>query len=313
MHATEAARRSRSADDGLQFLPLLRGALRGVSGDGDAPRLSPTATSTISPISVMAAAPATSTASSRRRTNSTSTFRRFSRGCAPTPMPAYAWPRALSRCSRATVWQSLSAAAIEPRGFRRSASSRSRRCAVVRGTRGRRRVLPDSCRTGRWRWCSAPLRLCARWRWPWASACSGAISASRAQPRDAAPPFWQAIKDAGQLRYLDGGGERMHERRASSPATDRALFHHLTLYGFLLCFAATCVGDALSLCCSAAKRPIRGRTSRSCSATVGWHRARRSDRPASLRRKLRRDPGLRDAALSAWTLAFLAMLFLTGA
>ena len=38
-HATRAARRSRPADDGVQLLPLLRGAVRGVSGDGDAPRL----------------------------------------------------------------------------------------------------------------------------------------------------------------------------------------------------------------------------------------------------------------------------------
>ena len=35
----ENPRGSRPADDGLQFLPLLRGPLRGVSGDGDAPRV----------------------------------------------------------------------------------------------------------------------------------------------------------------------------------------------------------------------------------------------------------------------------------
>ena len=34
-----AAGRSRPADDGLQFLPLLRGTLRGVPGHGDAPRV----------------------------------------------------------------------------------------------------------------------------------------------------------------------------------------------------------------------------------------------------------------------------------
>ncbi len=35
-----AARRSRPADDGVQFVPVLRGALRGVSRHGDAPRIS---------------------------------------------------------------------------------------------------------------------------------------------------------------------------------------------------------------------------------------------------------------------------------
>ena len=39
-HARNAnPRRGRPPDDGLQFLPLLRGALRGISGDGNAPRV----------------------------------------------------------------------------------------------------------------------------------------------------------------------------------------------------------------------------------------------------------------------------------
>jgi citrate/tricarballylate utilization protein len=50
--------------------------------------------------------------------------------------------------------------------------------------------------------------------------------------------FWQATKDAGQLRYLGGGGSGC----AVEDKTDaRTLFHHLTFYGFLLCFAATSV------------------------------------------------------------------------
>ena len=39
MHATKHPRGSRPADDGLQFLPLLRRPVRGVSGDGNAPRV----------------------------------------------------------------------------------------------------------------------------------------------------------------------------------------------------------------------------------------------------------------------------------
>jgi citrate/tricarballylate utilization protein len=50
----------------------------------------------------------------------------------------------------------------------------------------------------------------------------------------------RAMGDVLQLRYLDGGGEGCtypDER----PSHLRRWFHHLTFYGFLLCFAATCV------------------------------------------------------------------------
>ena len=51
----------------------------------------------------------------------------------------------------------------------------------------------------------------------------------------------EATRDALRLRYLDGGhGEGCNEEDdAFTPARRRA--HHLTLYGFALCFAATCV------------------------------------------------------------------------
>jgi citrate/tricarballylate utilization protein len=46
--------------------------------------------------------------------------------------------------------------------------------------------------------------------------------------------------DAARLRYLDGGGVGCynHDER---PNDRRAFYHHLTFYGFALCFAATCV------------------------------------------------------------------------
>src|SRR5271169_3020566 len=52
--------------------------------------------------------------------------------------------------------------------------------------------------------------------------------------------LWQAARDAGRLRYLDGGGVgcmNSDER----PVDRRKIYHHLTFYGFMLCFAATCV------------------------------------------------------------------------
>jgi citrate/tricarballylate utilization protein len=52
--------------------------------------------------------------------------------------------------------------------------------------------------------------------------------------------LWQAIRDAGELRYLDGGGVGCFNED-DRPTDRRKLFHHFTFYGFLLCFASTSV------------------------------------------------------------------------
>jgi citrate/tricarballylate utilization protein len=52
--------------------------------------------------------------------------------------------------------------------------------------------------------------------------------------------FWQAIRDAGKLRYLDGGGVGCFNED-DRPTDRRKLYHHFTFYGFLLCFASTSV------------------------------------------------------------------------
>lgn len=52
--------------------------------------------------------------------------------------------------------------------------------------------------------------------------------------------LWQAMKDAGSLRYLDGGGAGCFNDD-EQPGDRRRFYHHLTFYGFLLCFAATAV------------------------------------------------------------------------
>ncbi|WP_456734270.1 tricarballylate utilization 4Fe-4S protein TcuB [Bradyrhizobium sp. USDA 3364] len=51
----------------------------------------------------------------------------------------------------------------------------------------------------------------------------------------------QAVGDAGELRYLDGGGVGCFNED-DHPTDRRKLYHHFTFYGFALCFAATCVG-----------------------------------------------------------------------
>ena len=78
-------------------------------------------------------------------------------------------------------------------------------------------------------------------------------------------PLRQAAADTCRLRYLDGGGVGCANDEASR-ADHRRLFHHLTFYGFMLCFRRHLRGDALSSYLLAREAPIRGTTCRSCSA-----------------------------------------------
>jgi citrate/tricarballylate utilization protein len=50
--------------------------------------------------------------------------------------------------------------------------------------------------------------------------------------------LWQAGWDAATMRYLGGGGAGCYNED-ERPADKRRLFHHLTSYGFLLCFTST--------------------------------------------------------------------------
>jgi citrate/tricarballylate utilization protein len=121
---------------------------------------------------------------------------------------------------------------------------------------------------------------------------------------------WQAMKDACTLRYLDGGGVGcMNED--DKPTDRRRLYHHLTFYGFMLCFAATSVATVYHY--------IVGR-----EAPYFWY-----DLPVILGTvggvgliigpiglllaKWQRDPLLLDHSRMGMDVAFLAMLFLTSA
>ncbi len=65
---------------------------------------------------------------------------------------------------------------------------------------------------------------------------TGEEVADLVQPQPLAAAAW----DAMGLRYLDGGGEGCTYPGAR-PSFARRNFHHLTFYGFMLCFAATSV------------------------------------------------------------------------
>lgn len=128
-----------------------------------------------------------------------------------------------------------------------------------------------------------------------------------AAPRIARQPMLQAFKDAGQLRYLDGGGVGcMNEDER--PTDRRRLYHHFTFYGFLLCFASTSVASLSHWAGWAAPYPfwhpvvVLG-TLGGIGLLIG---------PAGLLwLKARRDPAMSDVPRFGMDVAFTVMLFLT--
>lgn len=55
------------------------------------------------------------------------------------------------------------------------------------------------------------------------------------------PALFEATHDAARLKYLDGGHGEGCQNEDDAHTLWRKRFHHLTFYGFLLCFAATSV------------------------------------------------------------------------
>lgn len=127
---------------------------------------------------------------------------------------------------------------------------------------------------------------------------------SPAEPK----PLLQAMRDAGELRYLDGGGAGCYNDD-EKPADPRKLYHHLTFYGFLLCFASTSVATLYHYGFGRVAPypwwdlPVVLGTVGGIGLLIG---------PAGLlAAKWRRDVGLGDRDRAGMGVAFLAMLFLT--
>jgi citrate/tricarballylate utilization protein len=120
--------------------------------------------------------------------------------------------------------------------------------------------------------------------------------------------LWQAMRDAAQLRYLDGGGVGC-VNEDERPTDHRKIYHHLAFYGFLLCFAATSVATLYHyLLAREAPYPwwdlpvILG-TLGGIGLVIG---------PAGLLvEKFKRDPALVDERRTGMDVAFIVMLFLT--
>src|ERR1700754_3646561 len=126
-----------------------------------------------------------------------------------------------------------------------------------------------------------------------------------AEPRS----LWAAMKDASQLRYLDGGGVGC-VNEDERPNDRRKIYHHFTFYGFALCFASTCVATLYHYLLGREAPypwwdlPVVLGTLGGIGLLIG---------PLGLyAEKSKRDPALIDGARMGMDVAFIAMLFLTG-
>ncbi len=123
------------------------------------------------------------------------------------------------------------------------------------------------------------------------------------------PSLLQAMKDAGQLRYLDGGGVGCFNKD-ERPTDRRRTYHHLTFYGFLLCFASTCVATLYHYLLAREAPyawwdlPVVLGTLGGIGLVVGSI--------GLLMEKSRRDVALVDTGSTGMDAAFILMLFLTG-
>jgi citrate/tricarballylate utilization protein len=123
------------------------------------------------------------------------------------------------------------------------------------------------------------------------------------------PSLWQAMRDAGQLRYLDGGGVGCFNED-ERPTDHRRIYHHLTFYGFLLCFASTSAATLYHYLLAREAPyawwdlPVVLGTLGGIGLVIG---------PIGLLvEKFKRDPALVDANSFGMDTAFTLMLFLTG-
>ncbi|HEX2136063.1 MAG TPA: tricarballylate utilization 4Fe-4S protein TcuB [Microvirga sp.] len=120
--------------------------------------------------------------------------------------------------------------------------------------------------------------------------------------------LWDASKDAGQLRYLNGGEIGCYNED-ERPTDRRRNYHHLTFYGFLLCFASTSVATVYHYFLGRVAPypwwdlPVVLGTVGGVGMLIGT--------AGLLSAKLRRDPAMVDQPRLGMDVAFIVMLFLT--
>ena len=118
----------------------------------------------------------------------------------------------------------------------------------------------------------------------------------------------RAIADTFTLRYLGGGGGGCSSEN-EQPSSRRRVYHHLTFYGFLLCFAATSVATVYHYAFGwhapypVYSLPVLLGVAGGLGLLIG---------PVGLFvLSNRRDPKLTDPARKGMDTTFIAMLFLT--
>jgi citrate/tricarballylate utilization protein len=133
------------------------------------------------------------------------------------------------------------------------------------------------------------------------------VGASRIELTNA-PSIWQAVKDATSLRYLDGGGAGCINED-DKPTDRRRVYHHLTFWGFVLCYGSTSAATGYHYLLGLEAPypwydlPVVLGTMGGIGLTIG---------PVGLlRAKFKRDPMLVDSSRFGMETAFLAMLFFT--
>jgi len=129
--------------------------------------------------------------------------------------------------------------------------------------------------------------------------------------RAGAPALREATASALDLRFLGGGHGRGCNDEDDAFTLRRRRFHHLTFYGFMLCFAATCVATLYHYVLDE-RAPYPVLSLPVLLGTVGGIGLLAG--PAGLLwLNLRRDPAHREDSQNAMDRGFIALLFLASA